>query len=203
MGKLKAIYILLSVLLFAFTSCEDTVEVSEYDNWQERNIAFIDSIATVARANNDGKWKVFPTTGLDESKEHGNEFNVYCYVLQAGDGTEHPAYNDTVKVNYSGRLIPSKSYPKGYLFDSSYDGELEPEFDVPVEFGLAGTVPGFCTAVQHMVAGTTSASGDIWRVYIPADLGYGAKASSGVPAYSALVFEINLVSFRAVGTKKE
>ena len=127
MGKLKAIYFLLSLLLFAFTSCEDTVEVAEYDNWQERNIAFIDSIATVARANNDGKWKVFPATGLDESKEHGNEYNVYCYVLQAGDGTEHPAYNDTVKVNYSGRLIPSKSYPKGFLFDSSYDGELEPE----------------------------------------------------------------------------
>ena len=196
MRNLKAIYFLLSALLFVFASCEDTKEVSEYDNWQERNIEFIDSIATVARADNDGKWKVIPATGLDESKEHGNEYNVYCYVLQAGDGTKHPAYTDTVKVNYKGTLI------NGYIFDSSYDGELEPEFDVPVEFGLIGTVPGFRTAVQHMVAGTTPDSGDIWRVYIPANLGYGAKTSTGIPAYSALIFDINLVSFRAVGTKK-
>lgn len=203
MRSLKAIYFLLSVLLFAFASCEDTVEVGEYDNWEERNIAFIDSIATVARANSDSKWKVIPAMGLDESKEHGNEYNVYCYVLQAGNGTVHPAYTDTVKVNYRGSLIPSKSYPKGYIFDSSYDGELEPEFDVPVELGLPGTVPGFCTAVQHMVAGTTPSNGDIWRVYIPANLAYGADSSTGIPAYSALIFEINLVSFRAVGTKKE
>jgi FKBP-type peptidyl-prolyl cis-trans isomerase FklB len=177
------------------------VEVGEFDNWQKKNIAFIDSIASVARANSDGNWKIFPATGLDESKEHGNEYNVYCYVLQAGDGTEHPAFTDTVSVNYSGRLIPSKSYPKGYLFDSSYEGELDPEFDVPVKLPLQGTVPGFYTAVQHMVAGTTLGNGDIWRVYIPANLGYGAEAESGIPAYSALVFEINLVSFNAVKAK--
>lgn len=203
MKDLKVIYFLLSALLLAFTSCEDTVEVGEYDNWQDKNIAFIDSIAAVARANSDSKWKVIPAMGIDDSKEHGNEYYVYCYVLQAGDGTAHPAYTDTVKVNYSGRLIPSKSYPKGYIFDSTYDGELEPEFDVPVELGLAGTVRGFYTAVQQMVAGTTPTDGDIWRVYIPANLAYGADSSTGIPAYSALIFEINLVSFRAVGTKKE
>ena len=75
MRSLNAIYFLLSVLLFAFASCEDTVEVGEYDNWEDRNIAFIDSIATVARANSDSKWKVIPAMGLDESKEHGNEPN--------------------------------------------------------------------------------------------------------------------------------
>lgn len=201
MKKLKVLFLFLSIALFGFTSCEETVEVSEFDDWQNRNIAFIDSIASVARANSDGNWKIFPATGLDEGKEHANEYNVYCYVLQAGDGTGHPAYTDTVNVNYSGRLMPSKGYPKGYLFDSSYEGELDPEFDVPVKLPLRGTVPGFCTAVQHMVAGTTPYSGDIWRVYIPANLGYGAEATSGIPAYSALVFEINLVSFYPVGTK--
>ena len=201
MKKLKVLFLFLSMVLFGLTSCEETVEVGEFDNWQKRNIAFIDSIASVARANSDGNWKVFPATGLDESKEHGNEYNVYCYVLQAGDGTVHPAFTDTVNVNYSGRLIPSKSYPKGYLFDSSYEGELDPDFDVPVKLPLQGTVPGFYTAVQHMVAGTTLDSGDIWRVYIPANLGYGAESKAGIPAYSALVFEINLVSFYAVGSK--
>ena len=190
MNNLKVLFFFLLVSLFGFTSCEETTEVGEYDNWQERNITFIDSIATVARANEDGNWKVIPATGLDESKEHDNEYNVYCHVLQAGDGIEHPIYTDTVTVNYRGRLIPSDSHPKGYIFDSSYDGEFEPEFDVPVELGLNGTVQGFSTAIEHMVVG------DTWRVYIPADLGYGAKVSAGIPAYSALIFDINLVSFR-------
>ena len=41
----KKIY-LLPILLLAlvFTSCEETKEVSRYDNWQARNEAFIDSL---------------------------------------------------------------------------------------------------------------------------------------------------------------
>ena len=41
----KKIY-LLPILLLAlvFVSCEETKEVSIYDNWQERNEAFIDSL---------------------------------------------------------------------------------------------------------------------------------------------------------------
>lgn len=191
----KLFLLLLISSPLGFSSCEETPEVGEFDNWQERNIAFIDSIATVARANSDGKWRVIPATGLDETKEWGNEYNVYCYMLQNGDGNEHPAYTDTVRVNYSGRLMPTASYPKGYIFDSSYEGELEPEFDVPVALPLQKTVTGFSTALQHMVAGTTPYNGDIWRVYIPANLGYGAEASASIPAYSALIFEINLVSF--------
>lgn len=194
MKSLKVIYIFLAVSLLGFTSCEDTGEVGEYDNWQERNIAFIDSIATVARADSDGKWEIFPAMGLDEDKEHGNEYNVYCHVMEPGSGVKHPVYTDSVQVNYRGRLIPSKNYPEGYVFDSSYDGELEPEFDVPVGFSLQSVVVGFSTAVQHMVVG------DIWRVYIPANLGYGAETSSSVPAYSTLIFDINLVSFLSAGT---
>lgn len=190
---------LLAMMLFAFASCEETEEVPEYGNWLERNTQYVDSVAAVARANANGDWKVFLATGLDAGKEWGNEYYVYCNVLQAGDGTVSPAYTDTVLVNYSGRLIPSKSYPKGFEFDASYSGELDPAFDVPVKFSLSGTVRGFSTAIQHMVAGTTNTTGDIWRVYIPAKLGYGDADYSGIPAHSTLVFDINLVSFTPAG----
>ena len=195
MNNWKLFFLLLFFSLIGFSSCEETPDVGEYDNWQARNIAFIDSIASVARANSDGKWKVFPATGLDENKEWGNEYNVYCNILNAGSGVEHPAFTDTVELYYTGRLMPSKSYPKGFLFDSSYDGELEPEFDPTVKMLLDGTVPGFYTAVQQMV------DGDKWRVYIPSNLGYGAEVKSGIPAYSALIFEIDLVSFSSAGVK--
>ena len=183
MRDYKILFLLLSFLLLGLVSCDDTTDDNDYAAWREENIAFINSIAEIARANADGNWKVIPATGLDESKEHGNEYNVYCHVLQAGNGTEHPLYTDIVKVNYSGCLI------NGTIFDSTYDGELEPDFDVPVAMKLSGTVPGFYTSIQKMVAG------DVWRVYIPADLAYGANAQSGIPVYSALIFDINLVSF--------
>ena len=193
------LFSLLAAMLLALASCEEVDETPEFNNWQVRNDQYIDSIADVARSN-EGEWKVFLTTGLDESKEWDNQYYVYCNVIQAGNGTESPAYTDTVSVNYKGRLIPSKTYPKGYIFDSSYDGELEPEFDVPVKLKLSGTVPGFSTALQHMVAGTTKTNGDIWRIYIPYALGYGANGSSGIPAYSTLIFDVNLVSFVTTGT---
>ena len=44
----KKIYLLPILLLaLAFTSCEETKEVSRYDNWQARNEAFIDSLYNV------------------------------------------------------------------------------------------------------------------------------------------------------------
>ena len=199
MDKIRMFTLSLLACLCIFASCEDTVEPGDYDNWQERNLQYIDSIAALARAEGSA-WKMFPATGLDSTVDWPDEYYVYCQVLQAGDGTEHPDYSDTVVVNYSGRLIPTKTYPKGMVFDASYSGELEPEFDVPVELPLAGTVPGFYTALQHMVAGKTCLSGDIWRVYIPANLGYGATAKSGIPAYSTLIFDINLVSFYPAST---
>lgn len=200
MDKIKIFALSLLACLCLFASCEETGEPGEYDNWQERNVLYIDSIATVAKADDGSTWKMFPATGLVDTVDWSNEYYVYCEVLQAGDGTEHPDFTDTVLVNYSGRLIPTKTYPRGYIFDSSYDGVLEPEFDVPVELPLAGTVPGFYTALQHMVAGKTLLSGDIWRVYIPSSLGYGTKGKPGIPAYSALIFDINLVSFYPAST---
>lgn len=184
MKNFKILFLLLSVSLFGLASCEESSDAGEYGNWQERNIAYIDSIATVARNNSDGKWKRFLAVGLDENKEHGNEYYVYCKELQPGDGTEHPYYTDIVSVNYRGSLI------NDFVFDSSYDGVLEPDFDVPVTFQLSGTVSGFSLALQHMV------KGDMWRVYIPAGLGYGTQESSGIPANSTLIFDINLVSFQ-------
>ena len=178
----------LSVLL-GLTSCEENTEVGEFDNWQQRNTQFVDSIAAVARANTYGDWKIFLVEGLDTAKQWSNDYYVYCQVLEEGNGTEHPLFTDSVVVNYSGRLMPSATYPDGFKFDSSYTGELNPSFNVPVGMPLSGTVPGFYTAIQHMV------DGDIWKVYIPYVLGYGAAGSSSIPGYSTLVFDINLVSF--------
>ena len=189
MKDIRILFLLTMSVLLGLTSCEESAEAGEFDNWQERNTQFVDSIADVARANAYDDWKVFLVQGLDSTKVWGNGDYVYCRVKEEGAGTTHPLFTDSVVVNYSGRLMPSATYPDGYQFDSSYKGDFNPAFNVPVTMPLAGTVEGFCTAVQQMT------NGDVWEVYIPYQLGYGAEGTTGVPGYSTLIFDINLVSF--------
>lgn len=190
MKNIKILLSLMMLALFGLTSCDESSEAGEFDNWQERNTQFIDSIAAVARANVDGDWKIILNAALpDTSKVQPNYEYVYCQVIEKGRGLTHPLSTDSVFLNYSGRLMPSASYPDGYLFDSSYKDELQPSFNVPAGFPLSGTVDGFYTAVQNMVVG------DVWKVYTPYQLGYGVSGTTGIPAYSTLIFDINLVSF--------
>lgn len=193
-------YIKLISLLFIttlgslFASCEETAEVDEYANWEERNIEFIDSIAKVAQANADGNWMRVLSFKLTDKDMEGNVVEhdvddyVYCHIKTRGTGTEHPLFTDTVSVNYRGRLIPTLSFPEGKIFDQSYKGaEINPDVNVPANFNVNGVVIGWSSVLQQMV------TGDTWRVYIPASLGYGSKKQTDIPAHSALIFDINLV----------
>ena len=191
-------YIKLLSLLFIttisclFASCEETAEVEEYANWEERNIAFIDSIAQVANANADGKWMRILSYKLNDTDKEGNSVEwdtddyIYCHMEAEGTGTQHPLFTDTVKVNYRGRLIPSLSYPQGKVFDESYKGTFDPTINKPATFIVSSVIAGWGTALTHMT------EGDNWRVYIPATLGYGSKEQTSIPAYSTLIFDINL-----------
>ena len=201
MKKVFKLLLLLPLMLTAIVACEETEEAGEFDNWAYRNSEYIDSIAQVARANADGDWKVFLAFGMNDTLQWGDEYYVYCQVLRSGDGTESPSYSDTVLVNYRGRLIPTKTYPDGAVFDESYRGQLDPEVNVPQKLNLSGCVRGWTTAMLHMVKGRTRATGDVWRIYVPAALGYENRNDiSAVPENSTLIFDINLVDFYPIGT---
>lgn len=95
-------------------------------------------------------------------------------VLKEGDGPM-PTKSDTVKCHYKGTLI------SGEQFDSSYDRGQ------PAEFPVAGVIPGWTEALQMMKVGSK------YKLFIPADLAYGASGRPGIPANSALVFEVELM----------
>lgn len=187
------------VLVFSLSSlfsCQEVGEVGEYDNWKARCEAYIDSIARVAASNPDGKWKTFRSFALAGKDVNGKnaawdtEKYVYCHVEQTGSGTIRPFFTDTVCVNYRGRLMPTSAHPEGYIFDQSFKGEVNPLYNIPTKFEVGALTIGVSTAIQQMHVG------DVWRIYIPATLGYGKsdqKNSSGIPAYSALIFDMNLV----------
>lgn len=96
-------------------------------------------------------------------------------VLESGDGIS-PDANDTVTVDYEGKLID------GTVFDSSYErGE-------PVEFRVDQVIPGWQEALQMMSVG------DTWMVYLPSDLAYGPAGTGGpIGPNQALTFKVELL----------
>ena len=204
MSKLSYIALfscLLSLILFSCSKNES--EAGEYDNWQARNLVYVDSIARLAQQGTD-KWTralvyYFPKEYADANP--GNN-NIYVYVqkLQAGFVTVKPLYSDSVRVFYRGRLIPSRSYPEGHVFGQSFTEKTIYEIDektaVPTLLAVSQNVPGFCQALQDMV------EGEICHMVIPYYVGYGSNSSStysNIPDYSTLIFDVKLVKVYARG----
>jgi len=99
--------------------------------------------------------------------------------LTTGTGAM-PTANDTVTVNYEGRLID------GTVFDSSYkQGQ-------PVTFKVSEVIPGWQEALTHMKVG------DVWEIYVPSQLAYGAQGVGGpIGPNQTLIFKIQLMDVKA------
>ena len=100
---------------------------------------------------------------------------IYYKVLQTGEGKTSPTVRSIVTVHYRGTFIDGKE------FDNSY------KRNYPEAFRLCDVIDGWQLALQQMH------EGDKWMIYIPYELGYGAKACAGIPAFSTLVFEVELI----------
>jgi FKBP-type peptidyl-prolyl cis-trans isomerase FklB len=99
-------------------------------------------------------------------------------VLQTGDGLS-PGLTDKVVTHYVGSFVDGK------VFDSSV------ERGRPAEFPVDGVIKGWTEALQLMK------EGDKWQLYIPPELGYGAKGTGPIPGNTVLVFEIELLKVKA------
>ncbi len=192
MMKRNVFYVLCSFVaaLSLMAACDETSEENEYDNWEVRNKAYLDSIANVAQTNASGDWKMLKSYTLP-SDQAGSSLlakdplnYVFVKVLKSGTGAT-PLYNDTVRVHYRG------SYINGAVFDQSYKGTLDPNTAMPSKFQTSALINGWTTALQQMK------EGDSWMVYIPWSLAYGpgtmASSSSSILEYSMLVFSLDLV----------
>jgi len=97
-------------------------------------------------------------------------------VLNPGDGAK-PGPTTMVTVHYEGSLV------NGKVFDSSY------KRDRPATFGVHQVIRGWTEALQLMPVGSK------WRLFIPAELGYGARGAGGsIPPNATLVFDVELLS---------
>lgn len=96
-------------------------------------------------------------------------------ILKEGKG-EVPTSASRVKVNYKGTLID------GTEFDSSY------KRNAPATFGVTQVIPGWTEALTMMPVGSK------WELYIPQELAYGAREAGQIKPFSALIFEVELLS---------
>ena len=190
------------------TSCseeDDTVE--EYVDWQKKNDTYFNDIYNTAKqkiAAGDTSWKIFRSWALvPDAATKPTDF-IVVHVLEEGTGSGCPMFSDYTRVHYSGRLLPSTSYPEGHVFDSSWNGSYNAQSSKPSDLSVNGTITGWATALMQMHIG------DHWEVYIPYTLGYGTTNTNtttgviNIPAYSTLIFDIRLVAYwRADGDVPE
>jgi FKBP-type peptidyl-prolyl cis-trans isomerase FklB len=168
------------------SSCEedddDDDDAAEFENWQERNDMVIAEWAS------DQSLRKIKSYALNENATAGNGDYVYVKVLEEGRGIETPMLTDTVRIAYRGRLIPSKTYSEGYVFDQSYLKEFAWETAYPAQ--AASWIVGMQTALLEMNVG------DRWLIHIPYNLAYGSSSgSTTIPAYSNLIFDVALFDF--------
>lgn len=100
-------------------------------------------------------------------------------VLKSGQGAA-PQPNDTVTVNYSGKLL------NGTEFDSSY------KRGQPASFPVDRVIPGWQEALKLMKPGAK------WRIFIPPQLAYDLSPPMGapIPPGSMLIFDVDLLKIQ-------
>jgi FKBP-type peptidyl-prolyl cis-trans isomerase len=111
---------------------------------------------------------------------------VVLHILEHGpDGPNQgvrPTQASTVKIHYHGTLAD------GTIFDSTLGGD-------PVQFPLAGVIPGWRDGVLKMHEGETAMLG------IPPEQAYGDQGTPDgrIPGGSTLFFKIQLIEVMSAG----
>ncbi len=98
---------------------------------------------------------------------------LYYIETQAGTGAK-PAGGNQVKVKYKGYLL------NGFVFDESTDG-----FSFVIGYG--SVIQGWEEGIQYMREGGKA------KLIVPSFMAYGSRSTSTIPAYSTLIFDVELI----------
>ncbi|MCG8576651.1 MAG: FKBP-type peptidyl-prolyl cis-trans isomerase [Flavobacteriales bacterium] len=108
-----------------------------------------------------------------ETTESGLQYKI----IQEGNGIR-PNLTDTCVVHYTGRFID------GRTFESTIPSKI------PAELTPLGVIQGWQEGLQMMREGSQ------YRFFIPYQLGYGEEQNGPIPAYSVLVYDIELIKVK-------
>lgn len=108
-----------------------------------------------------------------KTTESGLQYNI----IEPGNEVK-PGPKDTVLVRYKGTLLD------GTVFDEVPAGED------PIELTLDRVIPGWTEGLQLLGEGGKA------TLYIPSELGYGARGTGVITPNSTLVFDVELVKVK-------
>lgn len=128
--------------------------------------------------NSKDKYRLENEAFLDELSENEGvkalAEGILYEVIAEGSGKQAQP-SSVVSVYYKGSLISGKVFD-----DNTSQG-------YPDAFRLTDLIIGWQIAIAQMK------EGDKWRIYIPSEAGYGKRGTHGIPGFSTLIFEIELV----------
>ena len=215
----KKLLVFLPFLLFVagvFTSCEEVEEAGKYDNWQERNETYIDSLSLIVNGRIDRiiEGGVYEGDNGDSAKlakilvgelfaikdtyasTDGNPQYIYCKKIK-GDNREgqRPLYTQSFSAYYYGTIITGEKFDGNFTGYSAIDrGTLDAkekgptDFDSPSTFSVTGVITGWTAIVQYMH------TDERWMVYVPYQCAYKESGRGSLPGYTALIYDMELVS---------
>ena len=144
------------------------------------------------RKNEEGKTL---SKYLEDNKIKGSPTATGLYYIESTKGNgKKPKMGDTVKVNYTGRLLD------GTIFDTSSEaaakesGTYNPQRPYePIQFvlGAGQVIRGWDEGIALMSSGAKG------KLIIPSNIAYGETGQGPIPPYAPLIFEVELVSFKS------
>lgn len=164
---------LLMVMLLTAASCQKE-EKEAPNEWKATNEAAIKKLAFES-----------DYTPVNDPAGFGT---LYIKWLKRGEG-KRVYYTSHADVYYKGMLIDRTTFDKREFEDG------EP-FKVALSSGVstaeysAGVISGWLLSLQYMT------EGDKCEVWIPQALAYGSIDKPGIPGYSTLIFEIEVVDVK-------
>ncbi len=112
---------------------------------------------------------------INDNNLNAIEHSSGLFYIIDNEGTgDRPVSTSQVTVNYTGRLL------NGFEFDASDPGD-------PVTFFLSQVIQGWQIGIPLFKEGGSG------TLLIPSALGYGSRATGGIPANSVLIFDIDLL----------
>lgn len=141
-----------------------------------------------AKTTEDAKLKAY--VAAKELKTAASPSGLRYVVTKEGQGVK-AAVGDTVQVNYTGMFLSGK------VFDTSLPevakkagvfNAMRPYEPLKVSVGTHALVPGFDEGLMLFPKGTKA------TLVMPSKLAYGEQGNSGIPPYTPLVFEIEMVN---------
>jgi FKBP-type peptidyl-prolyl cis-trans isomerase len=127
-----------------------------------------------------------PSLNIDLDQMTRLSDGVFYEIVEEGPADEVPVASGEVLVDYALWL------PDGTLLQTTFEDAASLDFVL----GMGQVIPGF---ESGMLGGGGMKVGEVRRIVVPSELGYGANppTNSGIPEQSVLIFDIELLSAAA------